>query len=84
MVEILFSDAGGEGSIPSQGAKIPHASWPKSQNIKNRSNTLTNSLKILKLKKKKEEENKEKSCHFAKYLNYSLPMPHQDSTVASH
>ena len=35
MVEILFSNAGGEGSIPSQGAKIPHASWPKSQNINN-------------------------------------------------
>ena len=22
------------GSIPGQGAKIPHASWPKNQNIK--------------------------------------------------
>ena len=48
VVEILSSNAGGEGSIPSQGAEIPHASWPKSQNINNRSNTLTNSLKILK------------------------------------
>ena len=28
------SNAGGAGSIPGQGAKIPHASWPKSQNIK--------------------------------------------------
>ena len=27
------SNAGGAGSIPGQGAKIPHASWPKNQNI---------------------------------------------------
>ena len=28
------SNAGGTGSILGQGTKIPHASWPKSQNIK--------------------------------------------------
>ena len=28
------SNAGGAGSIPGQGTKIPHASGPKSQNIK--------------------------------------------------
>ena len=28
------SNAGGAGSIPGQGAKIPHASGPKNQNIK--------------------------------------------------
>ena len=28
------SNAGGAGSIPGQGAKIPHASWPKNQNRK--------------------------------------------------
>ena len=28
------SNAGGVGLIPGQGAKIPHASTPKSQNIK--------------------------------------------------
>ena len=28
------SSAGGSGSIPGQGAKIPHASRPKNQNIK--------------------------------------------------
>ena len=26
--------AGGAGSSPGQGAKIPHASWPKNQNLK--------------------------------------------------
>ena len=30
----LPSNAGGTGLIPSQGAKIPHALWPKNQNIK--------------------------------------------------
>ena len=34
MVKTLLSNAGGEGSIPGWGAKIPHASWPKNQNIK--------------------------------------------------
>ena len=27
-------NAGGAGSIPGQGTKIPHASWPKNQNRK--------------------------------------------------
>ena len=28
------SNEGGAGSTPGQGAKIPHASWPKNQNTK--------------------------------------------------
>ena len=28
------SSAGGVGSVPGQGTKIPHASWPKNQDIK--------------------------------------------------
>ena len=42
----LFS-AGGVGSIPGWGAGIPHATQPKSQNIKK--NTVINSVKILKI-----------------------------------
>ena len=34
MVETVPSSAGGAASIPGQGAKIPHALWPKIQNIK--------------------------------------------------
>ena len=34
MVKISPSNAGCAGSIPGQGAKIPHASGPKDQNIK--------------------------------------------------
>ena len=34
VVKTLPSSAGGAGSIPGWGAKIPHASWPKYQNIK--------------------------------------------------
>ena len=34
VVKTLPSNAGGAGSIPGQGAKIPHALWPKNQNIK--------------------------------------------------
>ena len=42
MVETSLSNAGGVCSIPAQGAKIPHASWPK-----NRRNIVTNSTKTL-------------------------------------
>ena len=34
VVKILPSSAGDTGSILGQGAKTPHASWPKNQNIK--------------------------------------------------
>ena len=34
MVKTSSSNTGGVGSIPGQGDKIPHALWPKSQNIK--------------------------------------------------
>ena len=34
MVKTSPSSAGGAGSIPGRGAKIPHASRPKNQNIK--------------------------------------------------
>ena len=34
MVKTSPSNAGVVGSIPGWGAKIPHASWPKNQNIK--------------------------------------------------
>ena len=33
-LRLCLPNAGGVGSIPGQGAKIPHASWPKNQNIK--------------------------------------------------
>ena len=55
------SSAEGAGSVPGQGAKIPHASWPKKKNKKknkawNRSIIVTNSIKAEKngphLKKK--------------------------------
>ena len=36
MVKTSPSNAGGRGSIPGQGAKIPHALQPKNQNIKHK------------------------------------------------
>ena len=51
------SSAGDVGLITDGRAKIPHALQPKTQNIQNRNNTVTNSMKSLKkwmkLKKKK-------------------------------
>ena len=36
MVKTSPASAGGAGSIPGQGVKIPQASWPKNQNIKHK------------------------------------------------
>ena len=49
MVKNSSSNAGGAGLIPGWGPKIPHAPPPKSQNINNRSNTVTHSIKALKI-----------------------------------
>ena len=53
MGETLPSNAGGVGLMPGQGAKIPHALWPKKKkrnmNEKTRSNVVTNSVKTLKM-----------------------------------
>ena len=46
MVKTLPSSAGGVGSIPGQGAKIPHASGQKTK-AQNRSNIVTNSIKTI-------------------------------------
>ena len=42
------SNAGGAGSNPDWGAKIPHASWSRNQNIKQKQYIVTNSIKTLK------------------------------------
>ena len=34
VVKTSLSSSGGVGSVPGQGTKIPHASWPKYQSIK--------------------------------------------------
>ena len=47
-VKTLPSNAGVAGAIPGQGAKIPDALPPKNQ-TQNRSNTVTNSIKTLKV-----------------------------------
>ena len=61
VVKTLPSIAGDMGLISGQRAKIPHASWPRNQNINNRSNSITNSIKTLKMvhiKEKKTFKNK--------------------------
>ena len=47
VVKACPSNAASAGSILGQGAKIPHASQSRNQNINNRSNIATNSIKIL-------------------------------------
>ena len=58
MVGTSPSNAWGVGLIPGWGARIPYASWPKSQNTNNRGNIVTNSIKTFKMvhiKKKKKQ-----------------------------
>ena len=56
MVKTLPSNnAGGAGLIPGQGTKIPHALRPKKTKTENKCNIVTNSIKTLKIKKKKKE-----------------------------
>ena len=43
------SSAGGAGWIPGRGAKISHASWPKTPKHENKNNIATNSIKTLKM-----------------------------------
>ena len=49
VVKAYPSSAASAGSILGQGAKIPHASQSRNQNINNRSNIITNSIKALKM-----------------------------------
>ena len=56
MIKILPSNTGGEGSIPGQEAKIPHASWVKNRKHlkrRRRSNIVTNSVETSKTVQKK-------------------------------
>ena len=65
MVHTLPSNAGGEGSIPGWGTKVQSALEPKRKHkTENRSNTVTNSIKTLKMvyiKRKKVFKTKHKT-----------------------
>ena len=56
VVKTSHSIAGGARSIPHQGAKIPHALWPKNQNIKQKQ-YCNNSIKNLKMVHSKKKNN---------------------------
>ena len=45
VAKTLPSNSGGAGSIPGRGAKIPHASQPKNQNIKQYCNKFNKDFK---------------------------------------
>ena len=66
VVKILPSNAGGAGSTLSQGAKIPHASWPKKQNIKQKQycNKFKKTLKMVHVKKVLKKKKEGETCGF--------------------
>ena len=59
MVKILPFNTEGMGLIPGQGAKTPHALWPKN---KSRKNIVTNSIKTLKMVHIKKKKSLKKEC----------------------
>ena len=65
VVKTSPSKAGGAGSIPGRGAKIPHASWPKKQNIKQKQyfNKFNKDLKNGPHQKKNLKKKKVSSLH---------------------
>ena len=66
VVMTLPSNVGDAGSIPLQGAKIPHALCPKNQNI-NKSSIVTNSIKTLKMVHIKKKSLKKSKIPFSTY-----------------
>ena len=70
MVKTRHSNAGGVSSIPGRGAKIPHASGPKNQNIKQKrccnkfNKDFKNGPHQKSLKKKVAEANSTTSCQY--------------------
>ena len=59
-VKTLPSNAGGAGSIPGLGAKIPHVLWPQNKK-QSRNNIVTNSIETLKMVHIKKKNFKKKN-----------------------
>ena len=74
LVKISLSNSRGAGSFPCGEAKIPHASQPKKQNINNKSNIITNSIKTLEMVpiQKKKILKKEKKTEWEACINRVL------------
>ena len=83
VVKTLPSNAGGEGSIPGRGAKIPRASQPKNQNLKQKQycNKFNKDFKNGPYKKKNLKERKTKRMWYAGGI--SLPRLGYKKSVTS-
>ena len=74
MGETSPNNAGDEGSIPGQGAKTPHALWPKNQN---RNSIVTNSIKTFKMVKKIKI-----CCGAEEFVSLCVPAPWHHHSLA--
>ena len=72
VVETSLSSAGGAGSIPGRGAKIPHTSWPKNQNLKKKKKKQKQYCNKLNEDLKKIKKIKKKDCVNAKPQNVKI------------
>ena len=69
MVKTSPSNAGGIGSIPGWGAKIPHPPWPENQNIKQKQYCNTFNKDFKKWSTSKKKNLKKKSVSFYILIN---------------
>ena len=67
VVKTLPSNAGGEGSIPGQEAKIPHASGPKTKALKKKKKTYLQTRYRL-----TDIDNKILPCSTGNYIQYPV------------
>ena len=78
VVKTSAFNAGGAGSIPGRGAKFPHASRPKHQNIKqkqycNKFNKDLKKKKVVHIKKVFKEKKKRKQSESSLKISLSRP-----------
>ena len=66
MVKTLPSNAGGEGSIPGQEAKIPHALGPKTKALKKKKTYLQTRYRLTDI------DNKILPCSTGNYIQYPV------------
>ena len=64
------SNAGDAGLLPDWGARIPHASWPKTQNIKQKQycNKFNKDFKKLSTSKKKLKKTQKPGSHHMSFI----------------
>ena len=74
MVKTSPPNARGDGLIPGRGSEVPHASWPKSQNVKQEQYFYKfNTIKMVHIKKKQNLKKNRNPSEWALVLSQHSP-----------